>query len=672
MGIGSAPSPELEDFLNEQLTAVRAANDLAVAANVTITPDPRGLGFNDGTIIPPDRFPLGTPEAVIRNAAADRAPLRHAVRVIVVLVDFSDQVMSATAEHFQELFFSSGVLPHGSVKEYYLEVSNGMVDLIGEVVGPFRMPETIAWYANGNYGIGQPTGTQRARDMALHAAQATDPHVDFGPYDNDGNGYVDAFIVVHAGSGGETLPTDPNTMIWSHKAVLPAEYATDSTKIYAYLTIPEDAKVGVCAHELGHLLFGWPDLYDTDKTSSGVGSWCLMGAGEWNGDGDVPAHPSAWCKVNQGWVSVDNVVVQQTVQIDDVKQSYTVLRLWKDGLGGPEYFLVENRQKAGFDAQLPDGGLLVWHVDENQPNNRDENHYKVGLVQADAKRDLEFKRNRGDGGDPYPGTAGNVAFTPASTPSSLSYLGTDTAVSLSGISASGPTMSATVGVSATPVEASARDEFDPTKYEKDIKDRRDTKDRYKDDKEYKDYKDDLDGPKNEKDQKDQKDQVDGLKDRAKDSKDVKDSADTPKSRDKDVKDAWDTPKNRQKDAKDDKDQVDVPIKDRAKDAKDDKDNNPEVPIKPEPDAPGRFGLQDLFAQPSEAALRATIADLSARLSELESHLGAQAAPRPFIGSDLRPDLVGGPVYGDDPATLADRMRSGDRAAKWEFDGVARP
>ena len=42
--------------------------------------------------------------------------------------------------------------------------------------------------------------------MVMHRAckrSAADPDVDLAPYDNDGNGYVDAFIVVHAGSGAE-------------------------------------------------------------------------------------------------------------------------------------------------------------------------------------------------------------------------------------------------------------------------------------------------------------------------------------------------------------------------------------------------------------------------------------------------------------------------------------
>jgi len=82
--------------------------------------------------------------------------------------------------------------------------------------------------------------------------------VDFAPYDNDGSGFVDAFIVVHAGPGSEV--TGNKTEIWSHKSVLPSAYNADGTQIYGYLTVPEDAKIGVSAHELGHLLFGFPPL----------------------------------------------------------------------------------------------------------------------------------------------------------------------------------------------------------------------------------------------------------------------------------------------------------------------------------------------------------------------------------------------------------------------------
>jgi immune inhibitor A len=446
-----APSPELRERLREELQQLRADTESPILRQLTLPRRPRWPGFDDGTIIPPDRFPLGTSSRTIARAAADRAPLRGTVRVVVVLADFTDRPMNQTTQHFQDLFFSTGVLPHGSVAEYYREVSGGLIDLVGEVVGPLRMPHRLSWYANGNFGIGRPSGTPRAQLMARDAAKAANRKVDFGPYDNDGNGYVDAFVVVHSGRGGEATgePGD----IWSHKWVLPEEYAADGTRIFAYLTIPEDARIGVSAHELGHLLFGLPDLYDIDDTSEGVGNWCLMGGGSWNGGGDLPAHLSAWCKLQQGWVSAVEVADAGTVTFQDVKAGRTVHRLWRDGTQGSEYFLVENRQQSGYDGLIPGGGLLVWHVDDGQSSNADENHYWVGLVQADGQRDLERGRNRGDAGDCYPGTSANTGLTPASTPSTRSYAGQDTAVSITQISAPGAAMTAAVSVSpaASPV-----------------------------------------------------------------------------------------------------------------------------------------------------------------------------------------------------------------------------
>jgi immune inhibitor A len=212
--------------------------------------------------------------------------------------------------------------------------------------------------------------------------------------------------------------------------------------VYGYLTVPEDARIGVCCHELGHLLFGFPDLYDTTNVSEGIGNWCLMAGGSWGGSGNTPVHPCAWCKVNQGWATVQVVGSNGPVDIPDVKTSQFVFRLWTDGLSANEYFLLENRQQTGFDVSLPGSGLLVWHVDDSTPDNTNAAHYKVALVQADGKRDLEKARNRGDAGDPFPGSANNTTFTATTNPNSISYAGIDTHVGLTGISQPGPIMNA--------------------------------------------------------------------------------------------------------------------------------------------------------------------------------------------------------------------------------------
>ncbi len=351
----------------------------AWAAGSSIQPQKRP-GFNDGLIIPGTEYPLGTPLGTVRRAAAARAPLRGAVRVIVVLVDFTDAPMATPPGHFNDLFFSTGRIPTGSVREYFTEASHGLLTLTGQVVGPYRLPRTLAAYAGGKSGTDNPE--PNARTMARDAAKLANADVNFAPYDNDGNGFVDAFIVVHAGPGAEE--TGNANHIWSHKWVLTGSaYNADGTKIFGYLTIPEDCKIGVCAHELGHLLFGWPDLYDTDGSSEGLGNWCLMGGGSWNGNGDIPSHPSAWCKANQGWVSVVNRTTNGVVTIKDVKSGRQVYRLWKDGASGKEYFLLENRQRTLYDRKLPGEGLLIYHVDES---HRRERRRKPPLHQAAGGR----------------------------------------------------------------------------------------------------------------------------------------------------------------------------------------------------------------------------------------------------------------------------------------------
>ncbi|HEV8529531.1 MAG TPA: protease, partial [Actinomycetes bacterium] len=161
------PSPQLRERMDTQLAELRENADSFLAPRLRLSETDR-VGFNDGLIIPGTRYPVGTPAEVARRAALERAPLRGIIRVAVVLVGFPDRPMAdGAADRFRDLFFSTGVLEHGSVKEYYTDVSAGLITLDGEIAGPYTLPRTLAAYAGAENGT--QASEPNARTMANDA-----------------------------------------------------------------------------------------------------------------------------------------------------------------------------------------------------------------------------------------------------------------------------------------------------------------------------------------------------------------------------------------------------------------------------------------------------------------------------------------------------------------------
>jgi immune inhibitor A len=173
-----------------------------------------------------------------------------------------------------------------------------------------------------------------------------------------------------------------------------------------------------------------------------------MAGGSWNGGGDRPAHPTLWCKTRVGWVNPTVVWnATQNVTIPPYATNAVGYKLPIGSAASQEYFLVSNRQQAGFDTAMPGEGLVIEHVDDTKNNNTDENHYLVDIVQADGKRDLNLNANRGDATDPYP-TATNTALAASTTPNSNSYAGAASNVSVTNIARTGDNVTATITVGA--------------------------------------------------------------------------------------------------------------------------------------------------------------------------------------------------------------------------------
>ncbi|RPH92911.1 M6 family metalloprotease domain-containing protein [candidate division KSB1 bacterium] len=402
---------------------------------------------------------VDTPSRVSTIEFLNRWALDENLNLIVLLTDFSDNPAHVPPSFFDTLLYGNRV---GTLRDYYDEVSFGNLTLVTlnlpSALGWLRMPETYAYYVDSSNGFGQYP--RNAQGLTHDAVLLADTFVNYSNYDFDGDGTVDGLFMIHSGPGAEYTGNDND--IWSHAWSLPTPLRLDNVQIRGYCMMPEywqyygDMTCGVFAHEMGHSVFGLPDFYDYGYDSDGLGDWSLMAGGSWNGhDGDSPSHPDAYSRIRMGFTIPTIVSTNMVgVSIPSIETSSVIFQLWRDGMIGNEYFLVENRQRTGYDAALPGEGLLIYHIDEWMDGNDHQwypghmtgLHYEAALEQADGRWDMEQNFNQGDATDPYPGPSGDCSFTNGSSPNSQSYGHAATRVTVRNISASADTMTADLAV----------------------------------------------------------------------------------------------------------------------------------------------------------------------------------------------------------------------------------
>ncbi|OFX89908.1 MAG: hypothetical protein A2W99_08935 [Bacteroidetes bacterium GWF2_33_16] len=381
------------------------------------------------------------------SKASKAFPTTGTRKLVCILMGFKDKAFTKTQADFNNLYnqvgYSAGGAT-GSVKDFYLESSYGQFDLSVTVAGPYTAANNMSYY-----GANDASGNDvNPRALVTEAVNAADASVNFADFDNDNNGSVDGVYIIYAGYGEEA--GGGANAIWAHAwSITPV--TKDGKTISSYSCSAELSgssgstitAIGVICHEFGHVL-GSPDYYDVDYTTGGnfigTGNWDLMASGSWNNNGVTPAQHNAYTKVYYySWATATLLSSAQDITVTNSVQNKSFYRI--NSTTTNEFWLIENRQIIGFDANIPGHGLIIYHVHSGigSVGNSINATYPQRMypVCANATTNpgttpASYGTING-GGCPFPGTSAKTSFTDATTPNMKSWAGALTAKPITNI-----------------------------------------------------------------------------------------------------------------------------------------------------------------------------------------------------------------------------------------------
>lgn len=358
-------------------------------------------------------------------------PMEGKKKGLVILVNFKDVAMQTKNPHetFYRYMNEEGYNENGqsgSVRDYFLSQSYGKFDFSFDVVGPVTLPNDMSYY-----GANVQDFDVRPGEMALDACKLVKDSVNFADYDWDGNGEAEQIFIVYAGYA-ESNGAPANT-IWPHQSYVQerngSSLVLNGTKIGKYacsseLTGVSGTKlsgIGTMCHEFSHC-FGIPDFYDVYGNNFGMSVWSLMDYGCYNNNGNTPIGYTAYERMMCGWLEpiilTDTVSVEKMPPLSDEPVAYAIM----NEANADEYYLLENRQKKGWDTYMYGHGLMVVHVDYDSgvwafnTVNTKSSRQRMTIIPADNQLQAVMSSFSGD---LFPGTSGTTELTDTGTPRAL-------------------------------------------------------------------------------------------------------------------------------------------------------------------------------------------------------------------------------------------------------------
>jgi M6 family metalloprotease-like protein len=274
-------------------------------------------------------------------------------RLAVICTEFSDVSHSTNASTIQTRL--------NNMAEYFQDVSLGKIPISFTFFDDkwIRLNNTMEYYGQGSWH-----NDFHGWDFVVDSVKAWQNFVNFSDYD--------CLTIVHAGDD-QASHTDEIGLLWSQnfcnlgrtsKTSVPTDGHAYSFWGIAYVS--EYDEWGIFSHEFGHSL-GLPDLYVENKTEA-FDALSLMATGSWNGfpQGTQPAPLDGFSLHMLSLVDPSVVELNSMEKIFEMKplesSDPTVLKV---SLSDTEYYLIEVREKSGYDEYtVPSTSVLIYVIDE--------------------------------------------------------------------------------------------------------------------------------------------------------------------------------------------------------------------------------------------------------------------------------------------------------------------
>ena len=406
------------------------------------------LSISAWAIVPPrslaDTVGYNRQVRLMQKASGMQAPMREQavgvrktfLRVPVILVNYPDMSYRIDRADVDSMFNAVNYIKDGatgSVRQYFYDQSYGEYNPQFDIYGPVTVSGTSTQYSDC------------ASKLVLEACALMDDSLDFTLYNLDGDDKVDLMYCLFAGPPASDSPTwvdNPNALIWPHYWTIAEAGSHGQPTVFDGLTINDyevsseldgflsDAStaviagVGLACHEFGHGM-GLPDVYSTNDnaTHKTSGYWDIMDYCYGN-DGKTPAAYSAYERWFMGWLEPMLLNQAYDVQLGDINTTQSAAYITANGSAIADilspnpnvFYLLENRQKAGWDAYLPGHGMLVTKVTyDSQKWKYNRVNYSasamcIDLLEADGSAPAYPNASwYGKPGDTYP--TGSTSFT---------------------------------------------------------------------------------------------------------------------------------------------------------------------------------------------------------------------------------------------------------------------